>query len=63
MQLEPTETEIASYNEQANAIRAKRNEALARGDQASARRFDEEERAIYARMGNQPIVGTAGRSA
>ena len=63
VQLEPTETEIASYNEQANAIRAKRNEALARGDQASARRFDEEERAIYARMGNQPIVGTAGRSA
>jgi len=63
VQLEPTETEIASYNEQANAIRAKRNEALARGDNAAAQRFDAQEREIYARMGNQPIVGTAGRSA
>ena len=63
VQLEPTETEIASYTEQANAIRAKRNEALARGDNAAAQRFDAQEREIYARMGNQPIVGTAGRSA
>lgn len=64
VQLEPTEAERSSANDEAAVLREKRDEALRRGDRAAAQRFDEAERAVYERMGgNKPIVGTAGRAA
>lgn len=64
VQLEPTEDERRSYQDQAAEARKRRDEALAKGDRAAAQRFDEMEREIYGKMnGRQPIVGQAGRSA
>lgn len=63
VQLEPTGGEVQAITQQASQLRQQRNEALRRGDRTTAQRLDEQERALYARMGNQPIVGTAGRVA
>ena len=63
VQLEPTEGEAQAINEQASKLRQQRNEALRRGDRATAQVLDQQERDLYARKGNRPIVGTAGRAA
>jgi hypothetical protein len=63
VQLEPTADERQSANDEAAKLREQRNEALRRGDRAAAQRFDQAEREVYARMGNQPIVGARGRAA
>lgn len=63
VQLEPTESEAQAINEQATKLRRQRDDAMRRGDRATALKLDEQERALYARKGNRPIVGTAGRAA
>lgn len=49
-QLAPTQTEVVSYREQADAARKKRDEARARGDMAEAMRFDAMERDLLAKL-------------
>lgn len=62
--LEVTPEERESIEDQASALRKKRDKALASGDRTAALRFDEQERALYARTaGRQPVVGSGGRSA
>lgn len=55
--------ERQTAEEQVKDIRAKKDAAMARGDQKEAQRLDQAERALYAKLdGNQPIVGAAGRT-
>lgn len=63
VQLEPTPGEAQAVSDQATKLREQRNEALRRGDRATAQRLDEQERDLYRRTGNRPIVGTSGRAA
>jgi len=48
--LEPTEQEVADVNKQAADLRQQVREALNAGDNALARKLDEQERALYAKM-------------
>lgn len=53
----------ASQSENVGELRRRKEEALRAGDHRLARHFDEEERALYARLhGDGPIVGHAGRT-
>ena len=63
VQLEPTEGEAQNVKEEALKLREQRNAAMKRGDRTTALRLDQQERDLYSRMGNRPIVGTAGRAA
>jgi hypothetical protein len=58
----PSAADAQTMRDQADQARQKRQDALAKGDQKSARHWDEEERKILAKMdGNKPLVGAEGR--
>ena len=53
-----------AFEDSVAELRAKQQEAHARGDYARANRFAEKERALYVkRHGDEPVVGRGGRNA
>jgi len=60
----PTGDEAQSIHEQANDLRAQRNEAMRKGDKQTAARLDAAERDLLSKLsGNAPVVGRGGRAA
>lgn len=57
-----SDADKTTIQQQIDALQQQKAEAQSRGDSAKAQQLADEQRALYAKLDNSPIVGTAGRT-